>query len=94
MSGYVILNADVTDPDGYEEFKRLAEKAISHHQGRYLARGGRVSAPEGDWLPRIVLLEFPTYEAALGFYESEEYAPAQEVRLRTAVSRVAVFEGI
>ncbi len=40
MPGYVFMHADVTDPDGYEEFKSLAAAAIADHGGRYLVRGG------------------------------------------------------
>jgi uncharacterized protein (DUF1330 family) len=93
MSGYVILNAEVTDPAGYEEFRRLAERAVAVHDGRYLARGGALEASEGEWLSRLVLLEFPSYEAALRFYRSEEYRTAHELRELCAVSRVAVVEG-
>jgi uncharacterized protein (DUF1330 family) len=93
MPGYIILNADVTDPAGYEEFKHLAEQAIARYDGRYLARGGALEAPEGDWLSRIVLLEFPSYDAALTFYRSEAYGAAKAVRLRCAVSRVALVKG-
>jgi uncharacterized protein (DUF1330 family) len=88
------MNAEVTDPDGYEEFKRLAEGAISRHGGRYLVRGGALEALEGDWLPRLVLLEFDSLEAALGFYRSAEYEAARAVRLRTATARVAAVDGV
>lgn len=94
MAGYVIMNAEVTDPAGYEEFKRLAEAAIAAHGGRYLVRGGALEAPEGDWHPRLVLLEFASYEAAQGFYRSEEYRAAQAVRLASATTRLAIAEGV
>lgn len=94
MPGYVIMNADVTDPAGYEEFKRLAEAAIAAHGGRYLVRGGGLTTPEGDWHPRLVVLEFDSYEAAEAFYRSEEYRAAQAVRLKTATTRLAIAEGV
>lgn len=94
MPGYVVFNADVTDPDAYEEFKRLAEAAINQHGGRYLVRGGALEVPEGDWHPRLVLLEFPSYDAAGAFYRSDEYRAAQAVRLRCATSRLAIAEGL
>jgi len=93
MPGYVIMDAEVTDPDGYEEFKRLAAAAIADHGGRYLVRGGALEALEGDWHPRLVLLEFDTLEAALGFYRSDAYQEAREIRLNTASARVAAVEG-
>lgn len=93
MPGYVIMDAEVTDPAGYEEFKRLAAAAIADHGGRYLVRGGALDALEGDWHPRLVLLEFDSLEAALGFYRSDAYQAARETRLRTATARVAAVAG-
>ncbi|MGH9003512.1 MAG: DUF1330 domain-containing protein, partial [Acidimicrobiia bacterium] len=46
MPGYLIMDAEVTDPDGYEEFKVLAHAAIAAHGGRYLVRGGALEALE------------------------------------------------
>jgi methyltransferase len=94
VPGYVIMNAAVTDPAGYEEFKRLAEAAIATHGGRYLVRGGELEGLEGDWLPRLVVLEFDSKDAALGFYRSEAYQAARAVRLRTATARVGAVEGV
>jgi hypothetical protein len=36
MPGYILMHADVTDPEGYEHFKVAAAKAIEDHGGRYL----------------------------------------------------------
>jgi uncharacterized protein (DUF1330 family) len=93
MPGYVIMDAEVTDPAGYEEFKRLAAAAIAEHGGRYLVRGGALEVLEGDWHPRLVLLEFDTLDTALRFYNSDAYQAAREIRLETATARVAAVEG-
>ena len=94
MSGYVIFHAEVTDPAAYVEFKRLAEAAIAKHGGRYLVRGGPLEVLEGDWLPRLVLLEFDSLEAGVAFYHSPEYTAAREVRLRCANAAVAAAAGV
>jgi uncharacterized protein (DUF1330 family) len=94
VSGYVIFHAVLTDPVAYEEFKQRAEAAIAKHGGRYLVRGGALEALEGDWLPRMVLLEFDSLEAALTFYRSDEYTAAREVRLRAATAKVAAVAGV
>jgi methyltransferase len=94
VSGYVIFHAEVTDPGAYEEFKRLAEVAIAKHGGRYLVRGGALEALEGDWLPRMVLLEFDSVEAGVAFYPSPEYTAAREVRLKCANAAVAAVSGV
>jgi uncharacterized protein (DUF1330 family) len=48
MSAYVIVDITVTDPAGYEEYKKLAPAAVAAYGGKYLARGGRVETLEGD----------------------------------------------
>lgn len=90
MPGYVFMHADVTDPDGYEEFKSLAAAAIASHGGRYLVRGGAMEPLEGEWRSRAVPVEFPTYAAALAFY----YQKARQVRLRSSTASVVAMDGI
>jgi uncharacterized protein (DUF1330 family) len=51
MPGYVIVEIDVTDPEGYEEYRRLAAPTVEAYGGRYLVRGGRTETLEGDWQP-------------------------------------------
>ena len=93
MPGYVFMHADVTDPEGYEEFKSLAATAIADNGGRYLVRGGAVHPLEGEWRSRVVLVEFPTYAAALAFYDSDAYQKARQVRLRSSTAGVIVMDG-
>jgi uncharacterized protein (DUF1330 family) len=94
MPGYLILHGEVTDPDGYEEYKAGGQRLLAKHGGRYLARGGAVSRLEGEWLPRFVVVEFPSYDAALAFYHSPEYQELAEIRKRCSTSAVAIVEGL
>jgi uncharacterized protein (DUF1330 family) len=95
MAAYVIVNIDVRDPERYEEYKRRAAATVEEHGGRYLARGGRAVRREGDWEPRrIVILEFPSFDAAEGWYDSDSYAPVREIRFQTASADFVIVEGV
>jgi uncharacterized protein (DUF1330 family) len=94
VAGYIILNGEVTDPEGYEEYKAGATQLVAEYGGRYLARGGTTTPVEGDWLPRIAVVEFPSYETALAFYHSPEYQRVAEIRKRCSKSAVAIVEGL
>ena len=93
MPGYLILHGEVTDPDGYEEYKEKAQVVLAAHGARYLARGGDATPVEGEWLPRFVVVEFPSYEAALTFYNSPEYQELAPIRLRCSTGSFAVVDG-
>jgi uncharacterized protein (DUF1330 family) len=93
VPGYIIVNGEVTDPEGYEEYKEGGQRLVAEYGGRYIVRGGASSQPEGDWLPRIVVVEFPSYDAALAFYHSPEYQGLAEIRKRCSRSAVAIVEG-
>ncbi len=93
MPGYLILHGEVTDPDGYAEYKERAQVLLAEHGARYLARGGESTPLEGEWLPRFVIVEFPSYDAALAFYHSPEYQEVAEIRKRCSRSAVAIVEG-
>jgi uncharacterized protein (DUF1330 family) len=94
MTAYVLVDIDVHDPAGYEEYKKAAPAAVALYGGRYLARGGRTEVFEGDSRPgRIVILEFETIERAKEWLQSAEYAPARSQRHRTARTRMIAVEG-
>jgi uncharacterized protein (DUF1330 family) len=71
MAGYLIANIDVKDPTKFEEYRRKVVPVTEKFGGRYLIRGGDVRRLEGN-LPfkRVVVLEFPTVEAAQLFYDA------------------------
>lgn len=93
MPAYLIVNGDVHDPAGYEEYKRRAAPLVAEHGGRYLARGGATAALEGEWLPRLVVVEFPSYDVALRFYHSPGYQEAAAVRQRCSRSSLVIVDG-
>lgn len=94
MPAYVIANIDIADPERYEEYKRQAQETIAAYGGRYLARGGRFEVVEGRWQPaRLVILEFPSYERALEWWQSQEYGAAKELRQRISTAEIVVLEG-
>jgi uncharacterized protein (DUF1330 family) len=78
---YMVVDARSTDPERMAEYRRLAQLAVEKHGGRYLVRGAPYETLEGTWQPqRLVVLEFPSMEAARGFYNSPEYLAAREAR--------------
>ncbi|MFH1908657.1 MAG: DUF1330 domain-containing protein, partial [Chloroflexota bacterium] len=59
MSAYVIVDIEVTDPQGYKEYIKLAPAVVELYGGRYIARAGPNETLEGDWhAKRLVILEF------------------------------------
>jgi uncharacterized protein (DUF1330 family) len=91
--GYWIAHVDITDPDGYKDYVAANAEAFKKFGARFLVRGGSFENPEGTARARNVVLEFPSYEAALGCYRSPEYAKALRIRAKTAESDVIVIEG-
>jgi len=95
MAAYLIARVEVTNPDAYENYKKLAAEAIAKYEGRYLARGGNMETLEGDEESRrVVIVVFPTLEQAKTFYNSPEYQEAKAARKGAAVGQFVVVDGI
>jgi uncharacterized protein (DUF1330 family) len=92
---YVIADIEVTDPDAYEDYKRLSTEAAELYGARFLVRGGAAERLEGDREPqRLVLLEFEDEDAARRWYNSPEYTAARSVRQRAADSSLVLVSGV
>ncbi len=93
-NAYLIANVDVHDPVQYEEYKKLSTLAMKAHGAEVCIRGGRVEVREGNWAPsRVVMLKFPSMDAARAFYKSPEYAAAIQARRGIADMRMIIVEG-
>jgi uncharacterized protein (DUF1330 family) len=68
--GYWVVFADIIDPEGYKEYVAANGPALAKYGARFLARGGQVEPKEGQPKSRVVVVEFPTYRAALDCYHS------------------------
>ena len=65
MAAYVIMDVNVKDAAGYEEYRRADSPSVPQYGGKYIARGGRVDVLEGDSPPnRIIVIEFATADHA------------------------------
>ena len=95
MSAYVIVEISITDPEQYEAYKKLTPASIAAFDGKFIVRGGKTIAMEGDWQPeRIVVLEFPSVGRAQQWWHSEQYEKAKEIRHRSASTRMIIVEGL
>lgn len=92
--GYSIVRIDISDPDAYARYAKLATEAISKHGGRALARGGRFEAVEGAARRRNVVIEFDSFEAARAFYFSADYQDAKALRDGAATVEYVLVEGV
>ncbi|MEO1000041.1 MAG: DUF1330 domain-containing protein [Pseudomonadota bacterium] len=93
MPAYWIANVTVTDEAGYAEYAKRAGEIIPAHGGEFLARGGRYRQMEGREHPRNVLARFPSFEAAVGCYESPEYQEALKYALPASERDIVILEG-
>jgi len=94
MTAYVIAQLTVTDPEGFEAYRQAAQPVVEAYGGRFLVRGGTLSALEGDTgRPSVIVLEFPDKAAAERFYNSPEYRAILPMRLNASSGTVIVVEG-
>ncbi len=95
MRHYTYAELDVTDPGWVREYIAQVTPLVERHGGRYLARTSRVERFEGrrDPAPGVVLIEWPSREAALAFYESPDYRPHRDARQAGARNELCLIAG-
>lgn len=94
MKAYVIAQIDVQDPVRYADYVKLTPGTIEPFGGRFIARGGRAEKLEGDIaVNRVVVLEFPSYQQAMDWYESDGYRVAMAIRRSSSKGSLILVEG-
>jgi uncharacterized protein (DUF1330 family) len=91
--GYWIGRVVVKSDEGYKPYAAANAAIFKKFGGRYMVRGGPFECPEGTSRSRNVVIEFPTYQAALDCYRSPEYQANIKVRQPHAVADIVIIEG-
>jgi uncharacterized protein (DUF1330 family) len=84
----------VRDPDRLARYAELAGSVMTAHGGRFLARGLPQHAFEHGQIERTTLIEFPSVEAAVGAYRSDEYQRALAVLGDAADRDIRIIAGV
>lgn len=91
--GYWIVRIDVIDPEKYKAYIAANAQPLKKYGARFLVRGGRFENPEGSSRARNVVIEFPSYQAALDCWRSPEYQEAIKLRQPVSTGDLVIVEG-
>ena len=95
MAGYIMIDLEITDPEGFQAYLQLAGPTLKQYGGKVLIGGATTETLEGDWYPHsLSVAEFESLEQALRWYNSPEYAPAKALRLKAANNKAIVVKGL
>ena len=95
MPAYFIVDNEVTDPAGFEEYRKQVPGTVEKYGGKFLVRGGKFTALEGEMpFERIAVLEFPSRKAAEDWYNSPAYQKILPLRLNAMEAQFIVVDGV
>jgi uncharacterized protein (DUF1330 family) len=90
---YWIARVDVHNQDGYQPYAAANPAIFKKFGGRFVVRGGKAEAVEGQSRARQVVIEFPDYETAMACYRSPEYQENIKRRLPHSTADLVIVEG-
>ena len=91
--GYWIARVDVADLEQYKLYVAANAAPFKKFGAHFLVRAGRFENPEGSSRTRNVVIEFPSYQAALDCWHSPEYQAAIKLRVSASTIDLVIIEG-
>ncbi|MEX0286430.1 MAG: DUF1330 domain-containing protein [Paracoccaceae bacterium] len=96
MPAYFIAQIQIDDPDGYQGYLAGFMPIFERHGGRLLTVSSKpLDIIEGEWVhDGVVLMEFPSLDAARAWKDDPDYVALAEIRKRTARTNMVLVEGL
>ena len=95
MPAYVIVQINITNGEPYKDYLNQVTPIVKKYYGEYVVRGGKSEVMLGKWdYTRTVVIRFPSYNFAMDWYNSEEYAPVKKIREDNSVGNLIIIEGL
>jgi uncharacterized protein (DUF1330 family) len=95
MKYYAVAELNIIDKGWIPAYVENVTKLVELYGGRYLARTPSIEKMEGERNPPHIalIIEWPSREAAMAFYDSEEYRPYRTARLEGARNEFLLVAG-
>jgi uncharacterized protein (DUF1330 family) len=94
MPAYIISRVNIHDSEIIGSYMERAPKTVKAYGGKYLARTQDIEVLEGAAeFDRMVVLEFPDKNAALAWYNSQEYRDLRSARWEAASAQIVILPG-
>ena len=81
MSGYVVVHATPKDADKMQEYGGAAGETVAKHGGEFICRGPATALAGESEHKVLVVIKFPSKQAAQDWYNSDEYQALIPTRL-------------
>ncbi len=96
MAAYIIAQINAINAERYPEYTAQVPATIAKHGGRFIARGGNAEVLEGNLpLPqRLVIIEFPSREAAKAWWADDAYEPLKALRQSISDGTLFLVDGV
>ncbi len=95
MAAYVITFLEVTDPEAFDAYRKVAGPTFAPFGGKPVVVDGPFEVLEGMVHPKsIVVIEFETLEQAKRWYASPEYARSIPMRQQSANTSLILVDGV
>jgi uncharacterized protein (DUF1330 family) len=93
MPAYVIATETVKDAAMFDAYRAAVPETLAPFGARFVVRGGKLSVLEGEWIhPRLVIIEFPSRQAAEDWYRSDAYQKIISLRLNSTVGNLVIVD--
>jgi len=94
MSAYIVFEVTFTDRSWLEKYGPPTAELVAKHGGRYLSMGGPEKLEGERAAPHaLVIIEFPSVEAAKAWHADPDYQPLLELRRGGSASEALVVAG-
>ena len=93
MPAYLVFSYDVIDPAKYEEYVKGVGPLLLSKGGEVLVVDDAAKYLEGQGRGVNVVIRFDSQEAALEFYNSDEYEPLKALRISSTTGTCLFADG-
>lgn len=95
MTAFIVGRMQIHNRDWTEEYFSKVPAIIESYGGTFLVKGGDPQVLEGgeDTPDAAFILNFPNREAALKFWNSEEFAPLVKLRQTGSTLNAQLYSG-
>ena len=92
---FVILDSEISDPEGLASISDSLAEMVRAHGGRYLVRGEPTEAKGGELsLKRMAVVEFESMDQVTALFEVDAFVELREQRSRIADTSAFIVEGV